>query len=355
MKKSFLQEIVLLRAFTIVTIVTIHFFDLTLFSKNVLDNTEISFNLQILFTRACILFTRGNSSIFVFISGFLFYHVFYKKGFNYKQFFLSKLKNCFIPYLITVLFFCIIQGFITPVILKSFNFRFPDFISFFQQTFYYGALWYIPFIMLVFFLSPMFITFIETNKKTQILFLTIFSLVSFFVGRGINYNPARSLIYFCSFYLWGIYISINYDYFLSLRKIFWLGIGILFSVLTIFMLSRNYLSEQRYIVSYGYISKLLYTLLLLRFFNLYTQKTSFGNTLYFHIANYSFSLYFAHNYFLYAYDITAKWLKIFTPIRLREQFLYTVVLVTVTCLITLTIAPILKKFFGKYSKMIIGA
>lgn len=271
MKKSFLPEIVLLRAYTIITIVTIHFLDLTRFLKNVSNNTDISYNFSILLSRACILFTRGNSSIFVFISGFLFYYVFYKKGFNYRVFFINKLKNCFIPYLITALFFCIIQGFITPVLLNSISFRFHDFISFWQQTFYYGALWYIPFIMLVFFLSPMFIVFIETNNKTQILFLIIFSLISFLAGRGIDYNPARSLIYFCSFYLWGIYISINYDYFLSLRKIFWLGIGILFSVLTIFMLSRNYLSEQRYIVSYGYISKLLYTLLLLRFL-IYTHK-----------------------------------------------------------------------------------
>ncbi len=42
---------------------------------------------------------KGGTSLFVFISGFLFHHVFYQR-FTYRRFVTSKVKNLLIPYLL---------------------------------------------------------------------------------------------------------------------------------------------------------------------------------------------------------------------------------------------------------------
>ena len=44
----------------------------------------------------------GGTTLFVFISGFFFHHIFYE-SFNLKEFLVKKAKNVFIPYLILTL------------------------------------------------------------------------------------------------------------------------------------------------------------------------------------------------------------------------------------------------------------
>lgn len=57
-------------------------------------------------------FIAGGTSLFVFISGFLFHHVFYPK-FQYKKFLIQKCYNVLLPYLILglypVFFYVLIQ------------------------------------------------------------------------------------------------------------------------------------------------------------------------------------------------------------------------------------------------------
>lgn len=46
---------------------------------------------------------KGGISPFVFISGFLFHHIFYRRGFDYKKFMKNKFKNVLLPYTIVVI------------------------------------------------------------------------------------------------------------------------------------------------------------------------------------------------------------------------------------------------------------
>lgn len=48
---------------------------------------------------------QGDTAFFVFISGFLFYKVFYLKGFNYKVFVKSKVLKVLLPWFIITTFF----------------------------------------------------------------------------------------------------------------------------------------------------------------------------------------------------------------------------------------------------------
>lgn len=43
--------------------------------------------------------------------------------------------------------------------------------------------WYIPFIMVMFTVSPIFVNFIKLSDKYKIILFIVFAIVSFFIGR----------------------------------------------------------------------------------------------------------------------------------------------------------------------------
>ena len=74
-------------------------------------------------------FIWGDTALFVFISGFLFYYIFYQRGFDYKLFLKNVEKQA-----------------------PSYN---KDWLR--LNVFWYCAFWYIPFISVVFIASPFFV------------------------------------------------------------------------------------------------------------------------------------------------------------------------------------------------------
>ena len=55
-------------------------------------------------------FIDDGSAFFVFISGFLFYSIFYKRGFDYKKFMISKIKKVFCPYFVVATAFLLYRN-----------------------------------------------------------------------------------------------------------------------------------------------------------------------------------------------------------------------------------------------------
>ena len=74
----------------------------------------------------------------------------------------------------------------------------------------FSSFWYIPFIMVMFTVSPIFVNFIKLSDKYKIILFIVFAIVSFFIGRR-NFNPFLSTIFWMSFYMLGILTAINYD------------------------------------------------------------------------------------------------------------------------------------------------
>ena len=149
------------RGFAILLIVMGHLFEIT----KVFDYNNPQLNS--LFTKICFPLITGGTALFVFISGFLFHHIFYTRGFNLKEFLKNKVKNVLCPYLFSI----------TPIIVyrlffnhKNLNF-YENKIKFLKTlalNFYSGTLllstWYIPFAFLLFLVSPIFIKFIKIKK-----------------------------------------------------------------------------------------------------------------------------------------------------------------------------------------------
>jgi len=157
--------------------------------------------------------TTGGTAFFVFISGFLFYHLFYS-NFNFLKFMKKKMAVVLVPYLIlstlTLLYFTL-QNETLPYVDYFFSgdglvneYIKPYFLYLATGATWY-AYWYIPFIMVIFFLSPLFIIFIETRLSYQLIAISILLLISMLMHRPAeNINVFQSVLYFSPVYMLGI-------------------------------------------------------------------------------------------------------------------------------------------------------
>jgi peptidoglycan/LPS O-acetylase OafA/YrhL len=168
-------------------------------------------------------FLRDNSALFVFISGF-FFHYIYQGRMTYTDFLKKKAVNVLIPYLVLSL------SFISFTLLVD-N-RYPNFQDI--QPDLYGNLylladhllngkafvpyWYIPFIYLMFVLSPAFNAFIKLRLALQSAVMAGFFVISMLVKRPLDFDIFLTLVYFLPFYLLGIQFSQYKDTFLGFLK-----------------------------------------------------------------------------------------------------------------------------------------
>lgn len=132
MEKNFLSEFKYFRGFSIFTIVWCHFLAHGMDLLKDSDFTPATFVYRCLFS---IIF--GNTALFVFISGFLFHHVFYQRGFDYSRFMKNKLKNVFCPYIVTLTIFTIFQ-YVMRITILNWG-LWSDFIDFKNWTLFYWA------------------------------------------------------------------------------------------------------------------------------------------------------------------------------------------------------------------------
>ncbi len=158
----------------------------------------------------------GGTALFVFISGFFFHHVYFAK-YHYWSFIKNKTQYVFLPYLslslLYIAYFYLTRGEI--VMAKVINeFYGPDLsnTSLVIMNLLTGrtlwAYWYVPFAMLLFLLSPVFIRFISLSLNAKLVITGSLFILSMFVQRpSWEINPIHSLIYYFPYYLFGIIYS----------------------------------------------------------------------------------------------------------------------------------------------------
>ncbi|MDD1792038.1 acyltransferase [Enterovibrio sp. ZSDZ42] len=203
----FLQSIHNYRAVAIIAIVMSHSY-----VYGLEDTTGIISVIKTILT--------GCTALFVFISGYMFHHIFYKR-FEYKKFMKGKFQRIIVPYLILstfaiILVYIIKSGFYSSSPEYSgIVFFSPEDSSLSTAIKYYltgrmlTAYWYIPFAILLFLASPLHFKFIKLSKNTQIFTIAAFSLISVFLHRSYeNINPLQMFVYYTPFYLIGIYFSL---------------------------------------------------------------------------------------------------------------------------------------------------
>lgn len=302
----------------------------------------------------------GGTSLFVFISGFLFYHIFYKK-YDYKKFVLTKGKNVFVPYLILgllpVTMFVIkkvdnFDGYFLPSGVGLINEYLIPVFKYYLSGGFLAAYWYIPFIMITFALSPLHVKYINLRFKYQILLIVFFSIVAVLIHRPIyNINVIQSVIYFTPVYLIGITASIHKEFiyvYLKGKEVYLL---IFVIVLAIYQSSLgiggNYHKDA---FIYGGVDLMFFQKIFLCFFFMIwlNRFESYNNRAVDAIASTSFTAFFIHPFILLFVE------------RLNFNFIATdswslyLVFVGTLALICVLIAKISNKIAPKYSRFIIG-
>ncbi|MGR5193882.1 acyltransferase family protein [Vibrio rotiferianus] len=163
----------------------------------------------------------GSTAAFVFISGYMYHHVFFEQKVPYKVFLSAKFRGVISPYLAlgtgaVFLLYVTKAGFFSGEVLFEGKTIFDsDDHTLITIGKYYltgrmlTAYWYVPFAILLFSMAPLHNRFLLAERKHKLLIIIGLSLVSMFVHRSYeNTNPLQMLIYFTPYYLIGMYTSL---------------------------------------------------------------------------------------------------------------------------------------------------
>ncbi|HEV7692342.1 MAG TPA: acyltransferase [Hyphomonadaceae bacterium] len=150
----------------------------------------------------------GATTLFVFISGFLFHHVFLKK-FEYGSFLKKKLVNLGIPYLV-LSSVAVAVGCTLPVVVPHEVFLDQPWLVGFRLATGASAIayWYVPFVLTLFAMSPLHARFANLSLRWQLTIIAVLLGVALFIHRPpANISPVQNLFYHSPAYLIGIFCS----------------------------------------------------------------------------------------------------------------------------------------------------
>lgn len=305
----------------------------------------------------------GSTIHFIFISGFLFHHIFYRK-LKTDSFFKSKVKRLLIPY--TVLS-------VVPILIKIksepkyWNAYLPlveeggvvyDYIL--PALLYYitgahlVAYWYIPFAICLFLMYPLHIKFIEAKLKNQLIVVGVCFMVAILIHRPVN-NLAilQSVFYFTPAYLLGILCSMNKALIYSRlcgKEFLFLATALVLAIVQA-LLGRHSNYQKLPFVYDGIDLILLQKSFLCIFFMVFLYQYEHSkNTFIILLASTSFGIYFIHSYVLYALTFLKSEFEVKVGYNWPAYFLVWGIIVISSILLAL----IMKKLFPKYAVYITG-
>ncbi|WP_262964558.1 acyltransferase family protein [Methylobacter psychrophilus] len=307
----------------------------------------------------------GGTILFVFISGFFFHHVFYPT-FQYQQFIFKKAKYVLLPYtLLTIagitcfVFYLDRPPYAEIFITNQIN-NWHQYIWLCLQYWLVGnildAYWYVPFIMIIFALSPLFIKQIQLPIKVQLwLFIFLLCISSLIHRPAHNLSSFHSVIYFIPIYMLGIMCSIKKDqvfHFLK-DKSFILGLSIIFLSAAQVLIYKQYGTfHKENLLSYEGIDLIIFQKILMCFFLLSVIQKFKDKQIPFlkYIASTSFAIYFIHPWILYFFD----YLSVFKRFNFLPGTLGFMVTVPLVIAISLAIAVMFKWILANKSRLVIG-
>jgi surface polysaccharide O-acyltransferase-like enzyme len=213
------------------------------------------------------------------------------------------------------------------------------------------AYWYIPFIMILFLLSPFHLIYIKYKKSSQLILIGIFSLISTLMHRPLfNINIFQSVLYFMPVYLIGITCSMNRialyqkltgkDYYLLL-------FAVLLSILQVWS-GKNGNYHKNLFAFRGFDIMFFQKIVLCLFFMIWLNRfESYSNKIINTLASTSFTVFFLHPFFIRYIKKHMLFLK------LDSWLIYFFLVLSISALCVI-IALIIKKIIPKYSRLFIG-
>lgn len=308
----------------------------------------------------------NSSAMFAFIAGFFFHHVF-SKSFNYTSFIIRKIKYVFFPYCFLSALGYIYFVFINenpPYLDQLLNHPVVDLKDYIKLAAMYlwtgrviGPYWFIPFLMILFLASPIFIKLISLKLHVQLLVFLILLGISMVVHRPVDLlSPLHLVIYFLPVYMAGILFSKYRDVLMKLiedRSVI-LGVFVIFLTIAHINLTGegNYLLYKDDFFSFEgidllNIQKLFMSLFLISILHRFEDKKAPVFNI---LAKFSVAIYFLHPWVLGAIGKLSL-LNYLDFLPGGIVFLITVPVVAVICLL---IAALLKMILEEKSRFLIG-
>lgn len=304
--------------------------------------------------------TTGGTSLFVFISGFLFHQVFYPR-FNYRRFMMKKFQKVFMPYLfwsvlaLTLTFSTHIplpDGFIGPSHSFWDQWLRPILLSLITGS-HFLAYWYIPFIMIMFLLSPLFLRFITLKRRTQVIVTLALLLCSALAQRPVNnILVIQSVLFFSPVYLFGILCSIDrdwiYQHFDNKTALLALGVLVLAMVQSSYYPGAGSYHKPLFMLhafDINLFQKLLLCLLCMVILHRYEHNE---NKTLSALAASSFAIFFIHGWVIKGLFLITSWMP------LKGGLWLVPLITTLVTFCSYVVAVLIKKGVSKHSSLLIG-
>jgi len=341
-RRPFVRHIHYFRAIAILFVVISHVF-LVPFAK-----TGFKEPLHGLF----FLFFTNATVFFVLISGFLFQYINDNGSFRYGALMKKKFLYIFVPMVAMTIPVMACLIFVVPGSALEKIVGAATLASLWALM--GSPLWYIPFIMMVFAVSPLILKFIRLRCSLAITLLVI-PVCFFLFPRTLPVWPGV-IPYFFPLFVLGAIMSYRYDRFQGLieRNFVYLGcLALIFMVLCALMPPESMkhfnlsIPEGVSSVCSGYFK----IFLALFFWGLLIKLENRESSILNQVANYSFGIYFVHCYFLTIGFIAYARLW---PSAGGLSFLVTLAYCIIVPLLCLGIAMLIKAVFGRYARYVAG-
>lgn len=342
-KSKYLKHIQYFRAFAIINIVFVHSWEFP-------SDYQHNGSFYLLNTIRELVF-HDSTIYFLFISGFLFHYL--SPKFELVKYYKNKLHYVIFPYIFMTLLVLIDHK---ASLITDNNCTFISFFYDFSESLITGNVqpqfWYIPFIAIVFIISPLLLKIPKKIFSQVTLFGCLLPLLGTRTESSITF---LQYAYFLPVYLLGMYISMNYSKaILFIKENSWLFISLvgISSILLLLYPSESYdfgwinIAESLFYVQKTSLS-LLFLVLLIKIEN---KEISLLDN----IATYSFAIYFTH--VLVGNRIIKTWFynQVLTMNPGVIIFL-SIIFVLTLILINLLICMLIKRVLGKWSRYFIGA
>ena len=347
-KKSrpFLKHLHYFRGFAIFNIVIVHTWRLS--QSNIAHSAADYVHYM---NRIREILFHGSTIYFLFISGFLFHYL--SQNLKKKKYYKAKFKNVISPYLIISLLIIALES----ISFENGRLVFESFFMDFMESVMMGTaqiqFWYIPFIVIVFIISPLLLYI--PNKAFALLTAFTFFMPLMGTRTGTDVTVFQ-FIYFMPVYILGMFTSMKYQIFkkyIEKYKYLLLMIFILSTVTPLVIQTHAvpFFLDIDLLESFYYLQKLSVTYLILY---LFIKYENLDNPVLDLLATYSFSIFFLH---VLVYNATRRIL--YAPEVLQHMsgvmiIPYSIFCVLLVLFLTLGLCMFLKLIFQRKSKYIIG-
>lgn len=350
----FYKDLNLLRALSIFFVVSAHCLRLQIF---VFNNDSIEY-------KTIVYLFGGSTSFFVFILGFLFFVKFNENfnygAFLYKKLkfvFFPYLVFCHfdVIYYSVFLFSKKLLGLKFDSALL-FDYSYLNAVLYGDSTIPIG-LWFIPVALIIYLILPVLVNVSKSNRMFKIVLLILTSLIASLVHRNFDNNilyMIYNVIYFLPFLLLGFFLSKGYSYFTKINSPFYYLVLLLFALIAFFLqceIGQITKFNGHLILSnidFGVFQKLSLTVLL---FLIFSRVKKNGLSIIQAIGLDSFGIFFIHGIVIYFLNIILRHSNI---LFITDSFLVYVLTSIFVTYLSFMIVQYSKLFLGKYSKYIIG-